>query len=75
MEGYIAYELIKQIENKKITKPKKVIISAQVPPTYKNKNNLYKIINLDDENFIKFLIAYGGTIPEVFENKELTELF
>lgn len=75
MGGYIAYELIKQIENKEIRKPKKVIISAQVPPTYKNKNKLYKIINLDDEIFIKFLIAYGGTNPEVFENKELTELF
>ena len=74
MGGYIAYELIKQIENKEIRKPKKVIISAQVPPTYKNKNKLYKIINLDDENFIKFLIAYGGTNPEVFENKEQIEV-
>ncbi|MGO3018416.1 MAG: thioesterase II family protein [Anaerococcus sp.] len=75
MGGYIAYELIKQIESKKIRRPKKVIISGQVPPSYKNKNMLDKIINLDNDDFMKFLINYGGTNPKVFENKDLAELF
>lgn len=73
MGALLAYELYYKIKENNLTEPKHIFFSGYGSPNInKSKDDIYK---LSDEDFIKAIIELGGTPKEVFENKELLEIF
>lgn len=69
----LAYALILQIIAYDWPKPSHVIFSGALPP-YENLSRS-SLTQINDEEFIKHILSLGGTPQEVFENKDLRNLF
>lgn len=73
MGSIIAYELIRKIEMLNLKPPMHAFFSAKAPLQlyYKNEN----IHLLEDNKFITEIMELGGTPKEIFENKELRDIY
>ncbi|SEL32619.1 thioesterase II family protein [Paenibacillus sp. OK003] len=73
MGAYITYELCAYIEQEKLQRPQKVILSAQLPPSIKRKSDLWK--SLTRKEATQYFKNLGGTLEEVLANQELMDLY
>lgn len=73
MGSIIAFELAHRINDYNLSNPQYLFVSGRKPP-HLVKNE--KIIHLlPDNEFINKIMDMGGTSKEVFENKELLEIY
>ncbi|MBS4536684.1 thioesterase [Clostridium sp. D2Q-14] len=73
MGSLLAYELYYKIKKMGYLKPKHIFFSGyKAPSIIRTKENIY---DLPDYDFIKKVMELGGTPEEVFNNKELLEVF
>lgn len=73
MGGAIAYESCCNLIEDGIKKPLNLFISGRECPYI--KDNSVPVYNLDDENFKRAVVNLGGTPEEVFDVKELRDIF
>lgn len=73
MGGIIAYELAHRISNSNLPNPEYLFVSGTKPPHIEDDEKI--IHTLPDDEFKNEIIDMGGTPREIFENKELLELF
>lgn len=70
---WLAFELAYKIHEKGYNPPKHIFLSGnRAPHIYKREKVMHK---LPDEEFKKEILKLGGTPKEIFEMKELMELF
>jgi surfactin synthase thioesterase subunit len=69
--AYVGLELTHWLQREGAPAPLGLMLAAAPPPHQRQSQKLY---TLRDEEFIAQLQRYGGTPPEVFENRELVEL-
>ncbi|WP_432407294.1 thioesterase II family protein [Wukongibacter sp. M2B1] len=73
MGGMITYELAHKISNSSLPNPEHIFVSGIRPPhLWKDRKIIYM---LPDKEFKEEIIDMGGTPKEIFENKELLDLF
>lgn len=73
MGGIIAYELAHKIAKSNLPNPEYIFVSGIKPPhMWKDRKTIHM---LSDREFEKEIVDMGGTPTEIFENKELLELF
>lgn len=72
MGTVIVYELMNKLLEHNHKNPLHLFLSGRYPPHIGCKHNMSA---LSDEEFIEKVIKNGGTPKEVFENKELMEIF
>lgn len=68
----LSYLLVRKIKLLKLPEPKHIFFSGKGAPHLKDIEHK-KFYLMDDEEFAKELIALGGTPPEFFQHKELTD--
>lgn len=73
MGSVIAYDLAYRISNSDLPNPEYLFLSGRKPPHIEKREKI--IHTLPDEEFKNEIINMGGTEKEVFENKQLLELF
>ncbi|MDP4146584.1 MAG: thioesterase domain-containing protein [Bacillota bacterium] len=73
MGALLAYEVYYSLIKKGLKKPKHIFFSGRKAPQI--ENDKIKRYKLPDEEFIKVVYKYGGNTKEVFQNKELMDLF
>ncbi len=73
MGSVIAYELAHRISNSNLPNPEYLFVSGSKPPHIGEREKI--IHGLPDDEFRNEIIDMGGTPKEIFENKELLELF
>lgn len=73
MGSVVAYELAHRIKNSRLTNPNYLFVSGRKPPHIKDEEKIRHL--LPDDEFKKEIIDMGGTPKDVFENKELEDLF
>jgi medium-chain acyl-[acyl-carrier-protein] hydrolase len=72
MGTLIAYEVLVKITENNLTPPIDIFLSGRYPPHLKP----HKIIHdISDEQFIDEIKGMGGTPNEIFNNKELMDIF
>lgn len=74
MGALLSYELIRKIKLMKIAEPKHAFFSGICAPHVKNEKEK-KFHLMGDEEFKENVIALGGTPPDFFKNKELSDIF
>ncbi len=72
MGTLIAYELSHVIKRSCERDPEHLLLSGCSPPHIGNTSK--KLHQLGDEDFLREVLALGGTTPGIFENKGLTEI-
>lgn len=72
MGALLTYELYYKICDENLRKPTHIFFSGQKAPVLRRKNK--KIHKLPDSEFLKEIVALGGTPEELLENKELMQL-
>lgn len=73
MGSVLTYEVCKKIKQINCKEPLFIFFSGRYPPHIKKEGDL--IYNLPDEKFKEEILKYGGTPKEIFDNKELAQLF
>lgn len=73
MGSVIAYEVCSRIRKNCGREPLCIFVSGRYPPHIKKQEK--KLHILSDENFKEEILKIGGTPKEVFDNKELAQLF
>jgi len=73
MGSIIAYELAHRIKTSNLLNPEYLFVSGRKPPHIGKRKKI--IHTLPDDEFRNQIIDMGGTPKEIFENKELLELF
>lgn len=73
MGAFIAYETCAFIEELKLKKPIKVILSAQIPPHCVEKHSYDR--EMDSASVVAYLKSMGGTPQEVLDSKELIDYY
>jgi medium-chain acyl-[acyl-carrier-protein] hydrolase len=73
MGSLLAYELARKIETLPHPKPLHLFLSGGNPPHLKNNEKIYH--TMPEEEFKVEILKMGGTPREVFEHKELLEIF
>lgn len=72
MGSVLVYEVLKKIRENHLPSPINVFFSGRYPPHIEKNYNLHA---LSDQEFRKVVMGYGGTPREVFDEKELLDLF
>ncbi|MGM1050338.1 MAG: thioesterase II family protein [Bacillota bacterium] len=72
MGALLAYELYYRICDESLRKPTHIFFSGQKAPSAGRKEK--KMHSLPDDEFLKEVVALGGTPGELLENKELMQL-
>jgi len=74
MGALLSYELVRKIKSMKLPAPNHIFFSGRKAPHVKiEKKKKYHL--MDDEEFKQEIIKLGGTPPEFFQHKELTDFF
>ncbi|GAA0422368.1 MAG: thioesterase II family protein [Bacillota bacterium] len=73
MGGLITYELCQRLKKESHQDPVHIFISGRKAPHIKNP--FYDYHDLPFDEFVKKIVNYGGMEREIFENKELAEIF
>ncbi|OPH56188.1 putative thioesterase [Paenibacillus ferrarius] len=73
MGSLLAYELYYRINKENLRLPKHIFFSGYKPPNVPRREK--QIYLLPDDEFIKEVIALGGTSQDVVENEELLQMF
>lgn len=73
MGAIMAFELAHRIKRSSMPAPEHLLLAGHKPPHLKcGRKNLHRLC---DDDFIKKILALGGTPPEIFMNKELAAIF
>ncbi len=72
MGSLLIYEILHSLKNTAFNTPAHVFLSGRNPPQYPIP---LRISHLNDPEFIKEILKYGGTPEGFFENKQLADLF
>lgn len=73
MGGLLVYELVRKIETLRYPKPVHLFLSGSNPPHRREHEKIFH--TMPEEQFKEEIMKMGGTPREVFEHKELLEIF
>lgn len=73
MGTIVEYELMKKIIKNKLREPLHIFFSGRFPPYVVDKKE--PIHSLPEDEFINEILKHGGTSSDIFQNKELKEIF
>ncbi|NSB13071.1 thioesterase II family protein [Clostridium beijerinckii] len=73
MGSLLAYEVYYKIASLGLPLPKHIFFSGYKPPHI--PRNEERVYTLPDKGFLQKISEYGGTPPEILNNKELLEIF
>lgn len=74
MGAYATYFLENMIEDRLSKKAKCIFVSGREAPQFW-KGNSKMLSNLNDEDFLKEIVSFGGMQEEVLNNKEIMEMY
>ena len=73
MGSWVAYELCRKFEVEGKKPPILLFVSGNTPPLFNKNIEAYE--TMTDDEFISNVLECGGTSTEVFDNKELRDLY
>ena len=73
MGSWVAYELCRKFEEEGKKPPILLFVSGNIPPLFAKNMEVYG--KMSDDELIDNTLEFGGTPPEVFEIKELRDVF
>lgn len=72
MGSTISYELGQRIQKLQLKQPIHIFFSGSIPPFYSAER---RIACLPDDKFIQEIISLGGTPKEIYENRDIMDLY
>ncbi|XP_036616412.1 S-acyl fatty acid synthase thioesterase, medium chain [Trichosurus vulpecula] len=75
MGSYVAFMTALHLKKNYKLQPVHFFVSSATPPHVSNISDSQNISSISEEQLIPFIMSFGGTPNDIFENKEFLEIF